>query len=309
MRFSQSVASAFLASLLSSAPVFAKDPEVLKPCTIRSSTTHSFYDLSSLAVHKSDDGKKAKKDDREESWHARGYDYGANFTLNICAPVVEDLDRVKGLSAKEIRNVSAYYTIDKTTYSLGQTNTNLTFRGRKLVLNYTGGSPCSAQEVERDSTALLPSYNITKELGTRKNKHEDEDDDEDEDDKPKHSKDTRRKSAIISFLCDSSPNAPKAAISFVGSDPDHCSYFFEARSPAACGGASVSQESGSVGPAGVFGLIALIAVAAYILGGVAYQRTVMHQRGWKQLPNYGTWAGIGNFIKVRFSEQGPAISG
>ena len=42
----------------------------------------------------------------------------------------------------------------------------------------------------------------------------------------------------------------------------------------------------------------MIAAAVYLLGGIAYQRTVMHQRGWKQLPNYSTWAGIGNFLYV-----------
>lgn len=43
---------------------------------------------------------------------------------------------------------------------------------------------------------------------------------------------------------------------------------------------------------------ALIAVAAYLLGGCAYQRTVMHQRGWRQCPNYSLWAGMVDFIKV-----------
>ena len=30
-----------------------------------------------------------------------------------------------------------------------------------------------------------------------------------------------------------------------------------------------------------------------------YQRTVMHARGWKQLPNYGLWSGIANWLWVR----------
>ena len=46
---------------------------------------------------------------------------------------------------------------------------------------------------------------------------------------------------------------------------------------------------------------ALIAAAVYFLGGIAYQRTVMHQRGWRQLPNYAIWAGIGNFCYVSSS--------
>jgi len=41
----------------------------------------------------------------------------------------------------------------------------------------------------------------------------------------------------------------------------------------------------------------LIALLVYLVGGCVYQRTVMHQRGWRQLPNYSMWAGIcGCFI-------------
>lgn len=86
---------------------------------------------------------------------------------------------------------------------------------------------------------------------------------------------------------------------------------------AACGG--VNETAQTLGPGGVFGVMyaqgssirrdrsetmtdtypsAMIAAAVYLLGGIAYQRTVMHQRGWKQLPNYSTWAGIGNFLYV-----------
>lgn len=42
----------------------------------------------------------------------------------------------------------------------------------------------------------------------------------------------------------------------------------------------------------------LIAVAAYFIGGCAYQRTVMHQRGWRQCPNFSLWAGMFDFVKV-----------
>jgi len=40
---------------------------------------------------------------------------------------------------------------------------------------------------------------------------------------------------------------------------------------------------------------AVVAILVYIIGGVVYQRTVMHQRGWRQLPNYAVWAGIVGF--------------
>ena len=65
---------------------------------------------------------------------------------------------------------------------------------------------------------------------------------------------------------------------------------------AACGGVIDPQQS--LGPGGVFGVILLIAAAVYLLGGIAYQRTVMHQRGWRQLPNYNLWAGIFGFVHV-----------
>jgi cation-dependent mannose-6-phosphate receptor len=63
----------------------------------------------------------------------------------------------------------------------------------------------------------------------------------------------RTKSTIMSFLCDRDPMAARAAVSFVGT-MDHCSYFFEVRSPAACGGAA-HAPNGGLGPAGVFGVM------------------------------------------------------
>jgi cation-dependent mannose-6-phosphate receptor len=53
-----------------------------------------------------------------------------------------------------------------------------------------------------------------------------------------------------------------------------------------------------VGPGAVFAIIGVIAILVYFLGGVFYQRNVAHARGWRQLPNYSFWSGIGNFIKV-----------
>src|ERR1700759_94564 len=89
-----------------------KEPAV-KPCTIRSSTTGNYFDLGKLYV------EPPKKDDKQtstktpESWHVKGYDYGANFTLNFCGPVVEDLEDVMGIGSAAAKNVSAYYTKDK----------------------------------------------------------------------------------------------------------------------------------------------------------------------------------------------------
>ena len=43
----------------------------------------------------------------------------------------------------------------------------------------------------------------------------------------------------------------------------------------------------------------MIAIIVYVVGGCVYSRVVLNQRGWRQLPNYGLWAGIFGFFKVR----------
>jgi cation-dependent mannose-6-phosphate receptor len=97
-----------------------------KPCTIYSPTTGSYFDLNHISLFPPEmkDGQKAHKDDRDESWHARGYDYGANFTINICAPVIEDISDVVGVDKSRWRNVSAYYEKDDKIYSIGCVEAN-----------------------------------------------------------------------------------------------------------------------------------------------------------------------------------------
>lgn len=181
-----------------------------------------------------------------------------------------------------------------------QQNSELVFRGRKLVLNYTDGSPCDSDYRKR---SLLPHE--TEDIGP--SELIGGDDDDDDEDYPKSpakspSKSTvRRKSSIISLLCEREPLAPKApqaAVAFVGASQDECTYFFEVRSPAACAGAEIDSSSGALGPGGVFGVIMLIALLVYLVGGCVYQRTVMRQRGWRQLPNYSMWAGCFGFVGV-----------
>lgn len=95
-----------------------KEP-VHAPCTIRSPTSGAFFDLNPIHVILPDDPKKAGKDARNESWSARGYDYGTNFTLNFCGPVVENLTNVVGVDEARWQNVSAFYQLDGKTYSIG----------------------------------------------------------------------------------------------------------------------------------------------------------------------------------------------
>ncbi|KAF2006203.1 mannose 6-phosphate receptor domain-containing protein, partial [Amniculicola lignicola CBS 123094] len=276
-----------------------------KPCTARSPTTERFFDLNPIHRTAPKEGEKRKEGD-EGSWHARGYDYGANFTINFCGAVVEELENVQGLEKSMWKNVSAFYEKDDKQYAIGLESYEPVFRGRKLVLNYTGGSLCPSSNKKRSvhNPVSLP-------LSPRKiivDNGDDDDDDKDKDDKEKDDKDKdkedgkpksdgeRRKTTVISLLCESDP-LTKTSISFVASIDD-CVYFFEGRSPYACGGVEAAAQS--LGPGGVFGVIVLIAVLVYLAGGCVYQRTVMHQRGWRQLPNYAMWAGIGGFLKDIF---------
>jgi cation-dependent mannose-6-phosphate receptor len=143
-----------------------------------------------------------------------------------------------------------------------------------MVLQYINGSPCGSSDSRKSH-----------------------DKDEDLDDRaPKEAKGHRRRSTTISFHCDREQISPRAVASFVATDPDQCAYFFEVRSAYAC--PTVNEVQTGLGPAGVFGVIVLIAVCVYFLGGVMYQRSVAHARGWRQLPNYSLWAGIGSFFHV-----------
>ncbi|KAF9895364.1 Cation-independent mannose-6-phosphate receptor CI-MPR [Aspergillus nanangensis] len=235
--------------------------EVISPCVARSPTTGLYYDLNALSLAPpSTDDDKSRKNTREESWRAKGHDYNANFTLNVCAPVVENIEDVVGVDSARWGNVSAYYEKEDKVYSIGQQASQPFFRGRKLVLNYTDGSPCPGESFANAS---------------------------------------RTKSTIMSFLCDRDAGISQVTPSFVGT-MDDCTYFFEIRSSAACGGIVLSDGQG-LGPGGIFGVIALIAVAAYLIGGCAYQRTVMHQRGWRQCPNFSLWAGMFDFVKDMFT--------
>ena len=106
------------------------------PCTIRSPSNGGYYDLNAIRVLPLKDHKKAHKDDRIESWHVRGYDYGTNFTLNFCAPVIETLTDVVGIAEGLWGNVSAYYDMNGKTYSIGsvdfrRNNHYTMFKGRK----------------------------------------------------------------------------------------------------------------------------------------------------------------------------------
>ncbi|KIX02000.1 uncharacterized protein Z518_07939 [Rhinocladiella mackenziei CBS 650.93] len=266
--------TAILTVLFSYLPASIASTEIKpppKPCTIHSPSTGSFFDLRPLQLKI--DGTKYQVASNE-SYHVKGYDYPYNFTMNFCGPVVEPLDEVEGIPTTTVANVSAFYKDARgDVYSIGQENDEPIFRGRKLLMNYTMGSPCP--DLDEDGLPLEPDT-----MSNRDRK--------------------RRKSTLLSFICDTSPLlSTRPAISFLGT-PDHCTYVFEVRSRYACGGTTQSGEKGTLGPGGVFGVIVGIALLVYLIGGIVYQRNVMHQRGWRQLPNYAVWAGLFSFFSDMF---------
>ena len=108
-----------LLPLLLISTTLAADPKETKPCTVYNPSNGNTYDLNTITVQPLVDHKKAHKDDRTESWHARGYDYDTNFTMNFCAPVIESMENVVGIEKELERNVSAFYTVGKKIYSIG----------------------------------------------------------------------------------------------------------------------------------------------------------------------------------------------
>ncbi|KAL8404326.1 hypothetical protein RB594_009254 [Gaeumannomyces avenae] len=301
MRLSMAPAPGPAALLLVLAALAAADPDktttTAEPCTATS--TVGFHDLrKDTAVAPPEHGAKPKSGVPTADYFARGWDHPANFTLNICAPVVKPVKDVVGLEDSAAwKNVSAHYELEGKVYSLGQASSVLTPRGRKVSLQYTGGSPCGDDAKARDKRAPSSVHSGAA--------HQGFDDEAAAEaarrDRLRQSEASRerRKSATLSFVCDHDMVGEKAAVSYIGSSPDGCAYFFDVRSSRACAGVE-PHPPGSVGPGGLFAIILIIAVMVYVLGGVFYQRTVAHARGWRQLPNYSLWAGIWEFLSDMF---------
>lgn len=93
-----------------------------KPCTLKSPLTGAYFDFNSISLT-GEGGKESSaggsQSDTPQSWVSRGYDYGANFTLNVCAPVIEKLHDVVGIDSGKWGEVGAFYVKDNKTYSIG----------------------------------------------------------------------------------------------------------------------------------------------------------------------------------------------
>lgn len=84
------------------------------------------YRHNSGKLSTAEEERDEKEKEPPRSWHARGYDYPANFTMNFCGPVVEEEPEapegertIVGRPGPRWENVSAFYVMDDRTFSLG----------------------------------------------------------------------------------------------------------------------------------------------------------------------------------------------
>ncbi|CAG9952140.1 unnamed protein product [Clonostachys rosea f. rosea IK726] len=231
MRLSQSVLLASLATLA----MAAKDtePSPSRSCSGLHSNPRrrgSYFDLRPDIAWPEDSGKAHSKAQHKD-YYARGWDYGKNFTLNICNSVVSPVTDVVGVSKSQWANVSAYYTSQGNIYSIGSQSWTCNPVAASLFYSTQMGSPCGKSKSKSKSKSSPRSADsVYDDEEALKKQHAHEVETYDKADDPKD----RKKSTTISFLCDRDVANTHLAVSFVGTDPDECAYFFEARSHHAC---------------------------------------------------------------------------
>jgi len=94
--------------LLPRADSAKKDPD--PECTVTNPTTGEFYDLRPLIRRSSDKFHTLKHRtvlNSRTDWVINGQDYGHNFTVNICEPLMSDHSDV--VNVNDRTNVSGYY--------------------------------------------------------------------------------------------------------------------------------------------------------------------------------------------------------
>ena len=118
-----SLAFYLLLTSTSAASSTPKESPAPLPCTIRSSTTHAFFDLNTLHIdspaERESKSTKSSKNARDYSWNTTGWGLDYNFTMNFCGPVVEDLKNVVGVDEARWGNVSAFYRVGNDVISIG----------------------------------------------------------------------------------------------------------------------------------------------------------------------------------------------
>jgi cation-dependent mannose-6-phosphate receptor len=177
MRFFQPSLVVALAVSASAATEEPSETSSAPSCTATSSTSNgAFFDLRlDIAVPPSE--HKSYSSNPTKDYHARGYDYGKNFTLNICDPVIEPVSGVVGVEPTSWANISAYYTADGEIYSIGFVAQILPIRtsdtddptalNRKVCKVVDGNSSCSTLAARHVKSRLLvraraPSISETK---------------------------------------------------------------------------------------------------------------------------------------------------
>ncbi len=119
MRFPTTVAALMAVGAVSaSSDAEASSTTTAPACIATSLSSGAYFDLRPDIAHSEEDSK-ASKTRVTKDYHARGWDYGKNFTLNICGPVLSPVKDVAGVDKSEWANVSAYYTSHDEVYSIG----------------------------------------------------------------------------------------------------------------------------------------------------------------------------------------------
>jgi cation-dependent mannose-6-phosphate receptor len=90
-------------------------------CTATSSSgSGAFFDLRPDRAYPLDaEADSSHKYAPTKDYFAKGYDYGKNFTLNLCGAVVESVSDVVDVQESLWANVSAHYTYKGKVYSIG----------------------------------------------------------------------------------------------------------------------------------------------------------------------------------------------
>lgn len=117
MRLQSLITSSLVAAAAASSKLPSTTTTQPPACTATSHTgTGGFFDLrADRAVAPGENSKWSVTKD----YFSKGYDYGKNFTLNICGSVVDSVTNVVGVDAPSWQNVSAYYISHGEVFSIG----------------------------------------------------------------------------------------------------------------------------------------------------------------------------------------------
>lgn len=111
------------------------------PCTATNPKTNRHVDLSPL--------RRTKEDGH--NWFIKDDNSNRSFSINICAPVIENTTSVQGIDPEHI---GAIYVDGDEMFSIGEPSSHIYFQGDKIVLQYKNGSLCPGNTTFRKSTTI-----------------------------------------------------------------------------------------------------------------------------------------------------------